>query len=92
MLPTCWVHERKHKAVKRFATDIQNTKVFNTSVLKEVIGYQLWAVRQDGALVSSLGLKEPKDASVEVTRFVQTELRLPCRRRHQDELQCSSFV
>ncbi len=77
MLPTCWVHERKHKAVKRFATDIQNTKVFSTSVLKEVIGYQLWAMRQDGALVSSLGLKEPKDASVEVTRFVQTELRLP---------------
>lgn len=35
-LPTCWVHERRHKMVKRYAGDIRNTSNYERSVLKEV--------------------------------------------------------
>lgn len=35
-LPTCWVHERRHKMVKRYAADISNTIAYERSVLTQV--------------------------------------------------------
>ena len=35
-LVACYVHERKHKMLKRYCTDIRNTTVFEHSVLAEV--------------------------------------------------------
>ena len=40
-LPTCFVHERKHKFVKQYAADIKNTMAYATSVLPEIIPQQL---------------------------------------------------
>ena len=37
MLIACFVHERKHKMVKRYANDVLNTTVFEFSVLSEVL-------------------------------------------------------
>ena len=36
MLIACFVHERKHKMLKRYCNDIQNTTIFEHSVLSEV--------------------------------------------------------
>ena len=35
LLLTCWVHERKHRMVKRFTIDLQNTRKYETSLLSE---------------------------------------------------------
>ena len=39
MLIACFVHERKHRMVKRYCADILNTIVFETSVLSEVLAW-----------------------------------------------------
>ena len=47
--PTCWVHERKHKMVKRYSADIQNTRSYSMSVLSEVLSQQLVDVQHPEA-------------------------------------------
>ena len=47
MLPTCWVHERKHKLVKRYAADIQNTSKYEQSVLSQVTCHDLASWRDE---------------------------------------------
>ena len=40
-LPTCWVHERKHRMVKRYASDAYNTQIFEHSVIGEVVSHHV---------------------------------------------------
>lgn len=40
-LPSCWVHGRKHRITKRYATEIQNTTRFERSCLIQVVGHDL---------------------------------------------------
>ena len=62
-LPTCWVHERKHKLVKRYASDIQNTRIYAHSVLSEIVAFQLTAVAEPGAFDTSTGLIDVRPPS-----------------------------
>ena len=41
LLLTCWVHERKHKMVKRYSDQVRNTKTYEKSVLSEVICHHI---------------------------------------------------
>jgi hypothetical protein len=49
-LPTCWVHERKHKLVKRYSNDIRNTITFEKSVLTQILCHELHSLQQPGML------------------------------------------
>ena len=53
---TCWVHERKHRFVKRYASDILSVSKYSTSVLSEVISHQMYQVSQPDAFDTSIGL------------------------------------
>ena len=74
MLVTCWVHERKHKAVKRFAADIKNHTVYSKSVLREVLTQQLWSMRQDCAVILSNILVMPTRAPAAARDYIQEAL------------------
>ena len=76
-LPTCWVHERKHRIVKRYANDILNTKVYSTSVLTEAISHQLVDVDIPGTFDASLGLIEHHAAKPKEKSFVLSACALP---------------
>ena len=77
VLPTCWVHERKHKVAKRFGTDIRNTTSYSRSVLLETISQQLFDVEDPCAFDLSHGLLKSTLASKKVRNFLATSLQLP---------------
>ncbi len=77
ILPTCWVHERKHKVVKRYADDIHNTKTYSTSVISEAISHQLCEVCEASAFDLSPGLVNPSTAKAKARTFVLRSLELP---------------
>jgi len=41
ILPSCFTHERKHKLIKRYMTNIFNTRSYETSILQEVACHEL---------------------------------------------------
>ena len=73
VLPTCWVHERKHKALKRFAADIHNSLSYSKSVLSEMICHQLWEMKQENAF-GWPGLVEPRNAPRTICEFINATL------------------
>jgi hypothetical protein len=76
VLPTCWVHERKHRVVKKFGQDIRNTTTYSKSVLLEAISQQLVDVENPDAFDLSLGLIKPTAASKKERDFLAAELQL----------------
>jgi hypothetical protein len=74
ILPTCWVHERKHKVVKRYANDILNTRFYEKSVLGEVCCHNLAFLSQPGVFDLTVGLVSPRKASAKLTGFLQEQL------------------
>ncbi len=76
-LPNCGVHERKHKSVKRFGTDIKNDIVYNQSVLSEVVSQQFEGHRDIGLFNISPGLVKPSLAKPALANFVLGMLELP---------------
>ncbi len=76
-LPTCWVHERKHRIVKRYGQDNLNTKMYSQSVLAEAISHQLVEACAVSAFDISPGLVNPSKATATEHSFVLTSLSLP---------------
>ena len=70
---TCWVHERKHKMVKRYASDICNTSVYSKSVLSEILSHQHHSVAQADAFDLTIGLIAPVKATTRLASFVNAE-------------------
>ena len=62
VIPTCWVHERKHRMVKRYGEDVRNTAAYSRSLLSETISQQLVDVEAMDAFPSELGLIRPQVA------------------------------
>ena len=52
--PTCWVHERKHRLVKRFADDVRDMKHFARIVLRQVVVHQIIEATDPTAFDSSV--------------------------------------
>lgn len=57
-LLTCWVHERKHRMIKRYASDVSNTTAFERSILAEVTCHHLAELKKTSS-ISAPGLVDP---------------------------------
>ena len=55
-LLSCWVHERKHKTLKRYAQDIMSGSSYEKSVLNEVTVHHLHALRVENVFDVRVGL------------------------------------
>ena len=70
-LLSCFVHERKHKMVKRYSTDIHNTRRNEWSVLSEVTCHHIAALRSTHVFDFSVCLQPPiHQAPAKMKRFV----------------------
>ena len=69
-LPTCWVHERKHRVAKRYATGITNTTQMEKSLLGEIVAHNLYDINRPGLFDLSLGLAQPSQATANIMQFV----------------------
>jgi hypothetical protein len=61
-LLSCFVTERKHKMVKRYANDLDNTTQFERSVMAEVVCHHLEALSNPSMFNFDIGLIEPHRA------------------------------
>ena len=68
MFIACFVHERKHKMLKRYLNDIRNTIVFEKSVLSEVTCHHIFSL-QNKSFDFSPGLLKPHAASAKTRAF-----------------------
>ena len=68
-LLTCWVHERKHKMIKRYANDIQNTRSYERSVMREVICHHISALQQPRAFDYTPGLVDPRPCNPSMCKY-----------------------
>ena len=75
-LLTCWAHERKHKVVKRYATQINNSRAYEQSVLREVISHYLNDLRSPGHFRKTAYLEEPHKANAKLIAFLIRELEM----------------
>ena len=72
-LLSCFVHERKHKTLKKFANDSHNhnrTTAFERGLLQEVVLLQATQLGSDESLIC-FGLKSPKEASLELSEQIR---------------------
>ena len=56
MLLACFVHERKHKVVRRYGTPVLNTRNFERTILEEITCHHLCSLSCDGTLNFRHGL------------------------------------
>ena len=61
-LISCFVHERKHRMVKRYANEICNTRSFEISVLNECTCHHLSHLAESSTFDFSIGLLNPRVA------------------------------
>jgi hypothetical protein len=76
-LPSCWVHERKHKVSKRYANDIKNTSVYELSLLKQVLSHELALLKQPGLFKFDVCLIKPRKASAKAFEFLSSCFEVP---------------
>ena len=78
MLISCFTHERKHREVKRYANNLQNTSgAFEASILRDCIlrhVEDLQADRAEEATTHVVGLKSPITPSLPVAAVIQNAL------------------
>lgn len=76
MLPTCFVHERKHRVAKRYSGPIQNTSVLEKSVLSELVCHDLAVLRTPGLFNFEVRLGTPHPAPKKMREFMSEHLSL----------------
>ena len=76
MFMSCFVHERKHKMLKRYLNDIRNTIVFEKSVLSEATCHHIQAMIAKSFNFET-GLLKPRKASRATAAFILELLELP---------------
>ena len=90
---TCFVHERKHKFVKRYAKDVTNLASYSRTVLSEVLSQQLHDVVSPNAFDISAGLNQPiKVASKRVASFLLAQLDLTDGQHEVCESNCARLA
>ncbi len=76
-LPNCFVHERKHKTIKRFANQVFGTSHdWDASVLREVTSLRLerLAAADSTMFSESAGLVQPRSPSQKMMRSIMSAL------------------
>jgi hypothetical protein len=87
---TCFVTERKHRLVKRFAAFIQNTRTYQQSVLREVTAAHITSMRERGAFTFSVGLVDAVHAAPRKLKLFLEE-RLGCDLRRVDTARTARY-
>ena len=73
-LPTCWVHERKHRVAKRYATSITNTTEMERSLLGEIVCHNLFDINRPNIFDLEPGIFHPIQADAKVVAFVREHI------------------
>ena len=74
LLVSCFVHERKHKQLKRYANDMRNTCSFERSILHDCTCSHLSSLENGQSLHFEVGLIKPRKASKKVRDFLCEQL------------------
>ena len=74
MLLTCWVHERKHRMIRRFCNDVVNTVEFERSVMGQVVCQHLFELSSKENFNYSVGLVNPYAAPKQLRAIVSDDL------------------
>ena len=72
-LPTCWVHERKHRVVKRYANEIMNTTSFERSVIGEVTAHHMEALKSMETFSEVASLIAARPAPPKTRKLLEAE-------------------
>ena len=64
-LPSCWATERKIKVLNILGTDVQNTQMFDKTILRKVLAHDLHRLKAPGLFDASPKLNPPRKASKE---------------------------
>ena len=59
-LLSCFVHERKHKTIRRYATPTLHTPDYERTVIREVVSHTIRVLEADDALDCQIGLVAPR--------------------------------
>jgi hypothetical protein len=73
-LLSCFVTERKHRAVKAYANDIKNTIMFDESILSEVTCAHLARMDDPDVFSTRVGLIQPRMPTPKLARLVYEAL------------------
>ena len=74
MLPTCWVHERKHKVAKQYGGHIHNTTTFEKSMIGEVVSHNLAALSTADVFDTFPALVNPSRPRAALHGFIEERL------------------
>lgn len=78
-LQACWIHERKHKELKRFATDASNTNrshAWEKSLLKQVVLSQTTSLEEGSFIRAAYRLGVSKPATSDLVGYIRGVLQL----------------
>ena len=76
MLPMCWVHERKHRVLKRYSSLVMNTASFDKTIQSEVLCHQFADLGHPDAFRFDFHLEKPRPASAKLKAMLENELQL----------------
>ena len=68
----CFTHERKHKTIKKFASDFYNTRSFEDGMLREVLAQELHDLALADCLEPGLRLLDPKPCARKTADAIRT--------------------
>ena len=77
-LPSCFVHERKHRVSKRYGGDVRNTRNYDFSLLKEVCCHNLAGLK-DNQLSNHAGLVKPHEPNARLRATILESLGMEFR-------------
>ena len=75
-LLACFVTERKHKMLKRYANDLDNTSRFERSLMAEVVCHQLRALNDPNTFDVAIGLVKPQPAHRKLADVLMAEFQV----------------
>ena len=79
MLPTTWVHERKHKVAKRYGSLQKNTTGYEKSILLECLGHCQAERQQPHVFSTACRLDKESAASAKLASFVSEYMDEPMK-------------
>ena len=69
-LPKCFVLERKHRLLKRFATAVRNTHDFGASIYREVLNHELYQLQDPDVFRTGVFLKQPRHPTKKILTWI----------------------
>ena len=76
VLIACFVHERKHKLVRRYGNEVTDPRVYELSVVRELTAHHVAELSEAGALEHKVGLVNPRVAPNRLRNALGPELDL----------------